>query len=858
MIGHLALDRLRADASPELSSEERAHLDGCVRCRVEARLLRDVWSQDPDGVPELDAVSASLDATRATLWTPGEVEVATEDLPPLDPARYDEAGALGRGGMGEVVRVHDRVLGRDVAMKVAHPRLQQDPAARARFLGEARVGAQLEHPGVVPVHDLGRLPDGSAVFTMMEVTGRTLREVLAARDGWPVRRLVEVVRRVAETVAYAHARGVVHRDLKPDNVMLGAFGEVHVLDWGLARVVEGGPDTGRDEALATRAGAIAGTPAYMAPEQARGEGAGPPADVHALGVVLFEVLTGRTPHQAVDVEALVARVASVPAPRAASVATVPDELDEVCARLLAPAPEARPGAQEVAGLLGAWLDGVHRRERAVAALDAARAHGPEATAARQRARSLRGAAEALLAALPGHASEEDKAPGWTLLDEAVALEATARAAEARLVEGAHAALAHDPDLAEAHALLADDARARHVEAEALGDAAAAGALEVRLRAHDRGRHAAYLDGRAPLVLRVDPPGATVEVRRYGAHHRRLVDTPTGEVLTAPVQGHLLPHGSYLLVVSAPGRETVRLPVRLERDTPWDAVVPGGAPWTLRLPEAGALGAGDCLVPGGWFACGGDLRVASALPARRVWVDDVVVRRDPVTLAEYLAFLDDLVAQGREEEALRHAVRERPASADEEGALLLDHRPGQGFALRPDAEGDLWDPRWPAWMVRWHDAVAYAAWRAARDGLPWRLPWELEWEKAARGVDGRAFPWGDHADPVWAAVEGSRPGRPMPAAVGDFPVDASPYGVRGTVGNVCDWCADVYRPEGPRLVDARFVLPEAGPADVPQRVVRGGLWSRSVDWGRASFRVGWDATDRRWGIGFRLARTPGGP
>src|SRR5690606_27744224 len=120
----------------------------------------------------------------------------------------------------------------------------------------------------------------------------------------------------------------------------------------------------------------------------------------------------------------------------------------------------------------------------------------------------------------------------------------------------------------------------------------------------------------PLVLRVDPPGATVEVRRYGTHHRRLVDEPTGEVLTAPVRGHALPHGSYLLVVSAPGRETVRLPVRLERDTPWDPVVPGGEPWVLRLPEAGAVGDGDCLVPGGWFACGGDVRVASALPARR--------------------------------------------------------------------------------------------------------------------------------------------------------------------------------------------------------------------------------------------------
>jgi serine/threonine protein kinase len=160
--------------------------------------------------------------------------------------RYTDEGLLGIGGMGEVRRVRDTQLGRVVAMKVLRSDLVTHDWAKVRFIEEAQATAQLQHPGIVPVHDLGVLPDGRPYFTMKEVTGATFDEALRLthlpvpgpaddQGPWTLRRLVEVFRRICEAVSYAHSRGVLHRDLKPANIMLGPFGEVLVLDWGLVK-----------------------------------------------------------------------------------------------------------------------------------------------------------------------------------------------------------------------------------------------------------------------------------------------------------------------------------------------------------------------------------------------------------------------------------------------------------------------------------------------------------------------------------------------------------------------------------------------------------------------------------------------
>jgi serine/threonine protein kinase len=196
--------------------------------------------------------------------------------PDLTGTRYELIERIGQGGMGTVYRARDRELDRPVALKVLDV-LPEGAQA------EARVIARLEHPGIVPVHDAGVLPDGRFFYVMKLVRGRRLDEPEARPAGLAER--LHIFLRICEAVAFAHAHVIVHRDLKPQNVMLGPFGEVLVMDWGAAQAV-GGP----------AAGAVVGTPGYMAPEQARGEpDLDGRADVYALGGILHYLLTDRTP-----------------------------------------------------------------------------------------------------------------------------------------------------------------------------------------------------------------------------------------------------------------------------------------------------------------------------------------------------------------------------------------------------------------------------------------------------------------------------------------------------------------------------------------------------------------------------------
>ena len=195
--------------------------------------------------------------------------------------RYEIRGRLGRGGMGVVYAAHDRVLERDVAVKVLDG-LPTTPLG-ARLLSEARILAQLEHPGIVPVHDAGTLPDGRVYYVMKLVRGDRLDVAVQSRS---LNERLDLFLRICDAVSFAHARGIVHRDLKPTNIMFGPFGEVLVLDWGVARVSSESRE--REE--------IVGTPGYMSPEQQRGSrDVDQRADVFSLGVILEALITTPAP-----------------------------------------------------------------------------------------------------------------------------------------------------------------------------------------------------------------------------------------------------------------------------------------------------------------------------------------------------------------------------------------------------------------------------------------------------------------------------------------------------------------------------------------------------------------------------------
>jgi serine/threonine-protein kinase len=292
--------------------------------------------------------------------------------------RYELGGVIGRGGMGEVRVALDRNIEREVAIKRLRTATPSGDELR-RFEREARIQARLDHPAIVPVHELGTDEEGRPYFTMKRLSGRTMHDRL--QDAGPMQPLLRAFVDVCHAVDSAHERGIIHRDLKPANVMIGRRDEVYVLDWGVARVL----GTARTSSLditadvvadRTAAGSILGTPGYMAPEQLEGADVGPPADVYSLGAMLFEILAGEPLHapgpQAIG--STMTRPTDSPARRRPE-RDLPPELDAACTAALAVDPALRPSALELARRVQAYLDGDRdldrRRALATASLAAA-------------------------------------------------------------------------------------------------------------------------------------------------------------------------------------------------------------------------------------------------------------------------------------------------------------------------------------------------------------------------------------------------------------------------------------------------------------------------------------------------------
>lgn len=779
--------------------------------------------------------------------------------------RYALKDEIARGGMGAILKVWDQDLRRHLAMKVIVGKEQPgaesappyDEAALARFLEEAQITGQLDHPGVVPVHELGLDSAGRLYFTMRLVKGRNLREIFdlvrAGAEGWTMTRALGVLLKVCEAMAYAHAKGVIHRDLKPSNVMVGRFGEVYVMDWGLARVL-GRPDPRdlrlRDASAAdlsavvtdrrrereetpsspvmTMDGAVLGTPSYMPPEQAMGriEELGPRADVYSVGAMLYHLLAGQPPYlppgaRTPPYAVLNMLLHGAPRPIRELYREAPDDLVAICEQAMARAPERRyANTLEIARDIEAFLD-----RRPVSAQSRSLVYALRLWVQRNRAVAAISAAAVLVVFGLVTAFilrlQREVAHTTRLADLRATQLVPLGEAEFYPWDG-QAAARIERWLEQADGLLAKEARYRR-EAEQAGAASAAGEQAALLLAQFaplralRAKAEQCLDGARRLpVVSLDEPRAAWE--RAAAE-----------------------------IAAAPGYGGLQLAPQL-------GLVPLG--WNPRsgLYEFWHVQSGARPAPPG---ADGEYRLAA-----ETGIVLVLLPGGPCRMGTYYEQDGQTFKEPGSEAHERRVDLElgpfflsKYETTQQQWLAAMGTRDAE-YALGGVYRGESIGPTHPIENVTWLEASECAR----RLGLV--LPTEAQWEYACRatGVE-TPWTWGMEGQFDWLRcdnLDGQGEGKAgagidtysLHAPVGSL--RANGFGLFDMHGNVTEWCRDPY-------VDTRpLALPGVGDGlvsagDGKARVTRGGCFGNPPKRARSGYRMSADARSFSPYRGLRLAR-----
>jgi serine/threonine-protein kinase len=760
----------------------------------------------------------------------------------VEEQKYRAIAEIGRGGMGDVYEVKDVDLNRSVALK----RIRRDmitPRALALFLQEAQVTAQLEHPNIVPVHDSGRTTMGEAFFTMKRLRGLNLRQVIlllangdkATLARFSRMRLGITFLEVVRAVAYAHVRGVVHCDLKPSNILIGEHGEVVVGDWGLARrdplpppaqgyaPVEFPPDSPDQQ------GVVSGSMPYMAPEQIAGDVVDRRADVYALGAILYEMLTYQQLFRVDSLGELAQRIKAgiVPPRERAPSLEISEEIEAICMKCLELDVARRyQSAGELQEAIEGWLTGTRKRALAEQAFhdgEIARAHLEALNAERGfLLEEKRGLEERIKPFDP----EQKKQPLWAVEDRLFEVELERQEVTARALDAWDRAASLDDGFLPPQDRLADLHLQLFLEAEARGRKLDEQLHRRQVERWHRGRHATILEGKGTVTLRPQAGSSVARITCKRLEERGKKIVPVEDIRLPRedvVESLVLPMGSYLFELVAPGVRTTRVHVLVGRGTRVEL--------EPRMFPDDVIGKAFVHVPAGPYVAGGDETALNSEPRVERSLPDFFIAKTAVTCAEYAQFLNDLVEESP------HLARQHVPRTKPDGGALWDPGPdGRYVVPRFDADGNPMHPDAPVMGVSFFDAEMYASWKAKKDNLPVRLPTEHEWEKAARGADGRFFPWGNGFDPSFCKMSLSRPGRPQPEPVGSFPVDESVYGMKDAAGAIREWTDSFYDP-------ARET-----------RTLRGGAWYFNPHYCRLAFRHGYLPHIVFTNFGFRLAKS----
>ncbi len=814
---------------------------------------------------------------------PEPVEQADEAMRHEDDifCRYHSFILVGKGGSGIVESCIDPALGRRVAVKMLQPQFRDDSRHRRRFVREARIMAQIEHPNVMPVHELGECGEGNYYYTMKYLKGTSLHQVLdrlrqdspGADSEFPIARLIDIFEHVCQAVAFAHSRGVIHRDLKPENVMIGSFGEVLVVDWGLAKVFN---DTDDDEAARaedqdtlysqlleniTLDGAIAGTPTYMAPEQAAGQisNLDERTDIYSLGAILYEILTLKRTVTGTTVREVMEQVMKAEIPHPLSFprqSKIPRELAAICMKALRKNPSER--YQSVEAMLSdlyAYQRGftvsclpnslptkfwkLCMRHRTVAAtislavLTAALVLGGLNLIEQSRFNTLAQAgyshfergniiydrlAQTQSSLNQMRESRKNKTTGIRerqLENEVKELEAKAEneygtamllfnQAELDLFntefgEYLEAIYLHRLEYAK---LTNNVMRARELLTE-IRSRTGVGFNSISTKYKDQfAKFADWAAGNVALSIEIEgdySPTATLF---------RIVKTPGApwrleqvDDIELPLIDYNLETGEYIVEITTNSTRSFNVPLLLEH----------GANEKIKIKTPGLFPPETVYVSAGEFWKGGEDSPTERLHRERT--NAFFIARHEVSFREYMQFwLAENGGAGKAEliPKLRFAADEFTFydAWNENGKLL-----------------PMLEPEQPVVGVSIEAARQYCRWLGDQIGCEVRLPTASEWEKAARGVDARRYVWGDDYLPDAAFTNENTQAKErfeLMAPCASFPLDESVYGVCDLAGNVREWTStrfdnsENFIIKGASFATSRRFLPCAS-ADDAQRV-----------------------------------------
>lgn len=756
-------------------------------------------------------------------------------------SHYTDINPLGRGSFGEVHGARDTLLGREVAIKSLKAHFRDEEEILDRFLKEARGTAQLEHPNIMPVHEIGVSDEFGIYFTMKKIEGEDLKQILEKLDAnpafyqttYPLNGLLEIFLSVCNGMAFAHSRGVIHRDLKPANIMIGEFGEVLVLDWGLVKHLGTEESSGGavqlhmdefDVGSQTLDGAVSGTPNYMAPEQAEGriKDINFQSDIYSLGAIFYHILTYVPPFEKTQLRKLLENVKKgnfEPPRKRRPALKIPRELEAICLKAMSMQPINRYRsvehfAQDIRNYIGHFEVRAYKAPRwvrfwnmckrnpvkssVVAAVlvalllafgtQRAMLYGSYASSIRKAdgllvfgttlVEQARGVFDDL-AEISANTATKVKSP--TELDLEYELESLRSEIETQynvalsLYQGVPEIYRQKGAVVEGYTQIMTNRIAfalyqnNYAEAQKWKDTIG---LELQQVAAKNLKAIAYLKG---VQRRIQGDGRLEIIGPKsirGVMVWPIIDDGPRKVLgdaiykgTLPVEIPLLAMGSYVLTITQAEGGMLPYPIYIGHGE--DKVV------ELALPDV--VPAEMVYVPGGDFFYGGE--ESRFYREHRRSLSAFFIKKHEVTFSEYLEFWKSLI-----DPQLKEVLRSR----------IRFYQNDRHYVDAWDENGKLIDARlkleYPVVGITLDAASAFCEWKSRQTGRTIRLPTAEEWEKAARGVDGRKYVWGNgfSKGANLALTKDNETGKqhfPLWAPPGKFPRDITVYNAYDMAGNV---------------------------------------------------------------------------